>query len=41
MAHTCSKCHRVNPPEAVYCYHDGMILDGHGRNGGNGCRPAP
>jgi hypothetical protein len=44
MAHTCSKCHRVNPPEAVYCYHDGMILDGHGRNGGPvpvGAKPFP
>jgi hypothetical protein len=34
MAQTCSKCSRANPAEAVYCYFDGMVLGGHGRNGG-------
>lgn len=34
MAHTCSKCSRINPDEAVYCYHDGIALNGHGRAGG-------
>lgn len=34
MAHTCSKCSRVNPPEAAYCYFDGNTLPGHGPNGG-------
>ena len=29
MAHTCSKCSRINPDEAVYCYHDGFALNGH------------
>ena len=44
MAQTCSKCRRVNPPEAVYCYHDGMFLAGPGRDGGPvsaGARPFP
>jgi hypothetical protein len=34
MAQTCSKCSRINPPEAVYCYFDGHVLAGHARNGG-------
>src|SRR5262245_3973943 len=34
MAQTCSKCSRINPPEAAYCYYDGNTLPGHGRNGG-------
>jgi hypothetical protein len=34
MAQTCTKCSRVNPPEAAYCYFDGAVLGGHGRNGG-------
>jgi hypothetical protein len=34
MGQTCSKCSRVNPEEASYCYHDGAVLPGHGRNGG-------
>ncbi len=25
----CHKCRRANPPGAVYCYHDGIVLDGH------------
>ena len=32
MAHTCSKCSRVNPASAVYCYHDGFAL-GNGSGG--------
>ncbi len=28
MAQTCKRCRRVNPREAVYCYHDGALLDG-------------
>jgi hypothetical protein len=27
MAHVCRVCSRVNPPEALYCYHDGAALD--------------
>src|SRR5262245_32545766 len=34
MAQNCTQCSRVNPPEAVYCYFDGIALPGHGRNGG-------
>ncbi len=34
MVQTCSKCSRANPAEAVYCYFDGFVLGGHGRNGG-------
>lgn len=26
MLHTCSRCSRANPPEALYCYHDGAAL---------------
>src|SRR5262245_19695205 len=26
MANTCTHCSRVNPPEALYCYHDGRAL---------------
>ncbi len=28
MARTCKRCHRLNPREAVYCHHDGALLDG-------------
>src|SRR5712692_6000931 len=31
MAYTCRTCARVNPAEALYCYHDGTSLDGQGR----------
>ena len=31
---TCTKCSRVNPADAAYCYHDGAVLAGHSRNGG-------
>jgi hypothetical protein len=34
MVQTCSKCSRVNPVEAVYCYYDGFVLGGQSRNGG-------
>jgi hypothetical protein len=34
MAQTCTKCSRVNPPEAAFCYFDGAVLRGQGRNGG-------
>jgi hypothetical protein len=34
MVQTCSKCSRVNPAEASYCYFDGNLLDGHSKNGG-------
>lgn len=26
MAQTCAKCSRLNPPEALYCFYDGMVL---------------
>jgi hypothetical protein len=32
MAHTCSRCSRVNPADAVYCYYDGFAL-GNGSGG--------
>ncbi|HKI36526.1 MAG TPA: hypothetical protein VKA46_32010, partial [Gemmataceae bacterium] len=34
MGQTCTKCSRVNPEDAAYCYHDGAILAGYSRNGG-------
>jgi hypothetical protein len=34
MAQTCTKCSRVNPPDASYCYYDGSLLEGHAQNGG-------
>src|SRR5262245_35710399 len=34
MAQTCTKCSRVNPAEASYCYYDGSLLEGHAQNGG-------
>jgi hypothetical protein len=34
MAQTCSKCSRINPADAAYCYHDGNVLAAHSRNGG-------
>jgi hypothetical protein len=30
MVQTCRTCSRVNPAEALYCYHDGNSLDGQG-----------
>jgi hypothetical protein len=35
MAHTCPRCSRVNPAEALYCYHDGASLG----NGAARARP--
>src|SRR5688572_5939163 len=34
MAQRCKQCSRANPPEAVYCHHDGFVLGGPGRAGG-------
>jgi hypothetical protein len=33
MAQTCSKCSRINPADAAYCYFDGNVLAGHARAG--------
>jgi hypothetical protein len=44
MSQICSKCARVNPPDAAYCYFDGAILEGHSANGGpvnQGAYPFP
>ncbi len=44
MTQVCSKCSRVNPPDAAYCYYDGAILAGHTANGGpinQGSAPFP
>ena len=30
MSQTCRDCSRVNPPEAAYCYFDGVQLNGRG-----------
>ncbi len=30
MPHICRTCSRANPVDALYCYHDGTWLDGHG-----------
>src|SRR2546427_823253 len=27
MSHVCRICSRVNPPDASFCYHDGVALD--------------
>src|SRR5262249_53492696 len=27
MVQTCAKCSRANPEDAVYCYHDGFVLN--------------
>jgi hypothetical protein len=34
MAQTCTRCSRPNPPDAVYCYFDGIALAGRGRGQG-------
>src|SRR5260370_8154510 len=44
MAQTCSKCSRINPTEASYCYYDGSALIDHLANGGSfkiGSQPFP
>src|SRR4051794_32623610 len=43
MALQCNKCRRANPPGAVYCYYDGIVLDGHAapRPVAAGARPLP
>src|SRR5438045_4209818 len=44
MSQVCSKCSHANPPDAIYCYHDGVILGGHSANGGPiraGSQPFP
>lgn len=28
MTRLCQKCSRINPPDAAFCHHDGMALDG-------------
>jgi hypothetical protein len=33
MALTCSRCSRVNPADAQYCYFDGVVLQGQGNQG--------
>ena len=33
MSQVCSKCSHANPPEAIYCYFDGVVLGGHTGNG--------
>ncbi len=34
MPLVCRICSRVNPADALYCYHDGVALGGHGGRGG-------
>lgn len=44
MPQTCTKCSRINPDEADYCYYDGSALGGHRVNGGpihSGSQPFP
>jgi hypothetical protein len=43
MALTCSRCSRVNPPDAVYCYFDGIVLSGQTNAGpvNMGTKPFP
>ena len=33
MAQTCSKCSHLNPPDAIYCYFDDALLQGHTAHG--------
>jgi predicted secreted protein len=44
MSQVCRKCSHANPPEAVYCYFDGVILGGPAANGSPiraGAKPFP
>lgn len=34
MSHTCVKCSRIGPKEAIYCYNCGFAMNGHGRSAG-------
>ena len=33
MSQVCSKCSHPNPPEAIYCFFDGVVLGGRSANG--------
>lgn len=33
MAQVCTRCSRLNPPAATFCYFDGTLLPGHAANG--------
>ena len=33
MLHVCRRCSRINPPEAQFCFFDGIALDAQHRNG--------
>ena len=33
MSMICGKCRRANPPEATFCYYDGVLLNSQARNG--------
>src|SRR5262249_10246265 len=41
MPHTCTKCSRVNPDDAQYCYFDGVLLNGTSSKPGAPARAAP
>jgi hypothetical protein len=44
MPRPCPTCRRVNPPQALFCYHDGSPLRGHGQtalSAGGQAFPAP
>jgi len=40
MPHTCTKCSRVNPDDARFCYYDGQHLPANGSAGKAGAAPA-
>jgi hypothetical protein len=43
--HVCTRCSRISPADAVYCYYDGAVLEGYGTRGGGpvniGAQPFP
>ena len=43
--HVCTRCARISPTDAVYCYFDGAVLEGYGTRGGGpvniGAQPFP
>jgi hypothetical protein len=43
MSHVCRTCSRVNPPEALFCYYDGVALASHHQGGpvAAGAKPFP